>query len=94
MASHVLPAMTQGALFPFTKAAARENDETNVRFNEIYLCYRVENDKDALEHDVTKSSDFANVYKMLLDAPEVRSSRVMVENDGEDLKKLKHHKKN
>ncbi|KAM0717519.1 hypothetical protein Q7P37_007371 [Cladosporium fusiforme] len=94
IASHVLPAMTQGALFPFTKAAARENEDTNVRFNEIYLCYRVENDKDAIEHGVTKSSEFANVYRILLDAADVRSSRVVVENDGEDLKKLKHHRKN
>jgi hypothetical protein len=86
--------MTQGALFPFTKAAARENEHTNVRFNEVYLCYRVENDADAVEHGVTKSSDFANVYRILLDAPEVRSSRVVVENDKEDLRKLKHHKKN
>jgi hypothetical protein len=86
--------MTQGALFPFTKAAARENEDTNVRFNEVYLCYRVENDADAVEHGVTKSSDFGNVFRMLLDAPEVRSSRVVVENDKEDLRKLKHHKKN
>lgn len=94
IAAFVLPAMTQAALFPFTKAAARETEDTNVRFNEIYLCFRVENDADAVAHGVTKSSDFANVYRMLLDATDVRSSRVMVENDGEDLKKLRHIKKN
>ncbi|KAK3676628.1 hypothetical protein LTR78_003402 [Recurvomyces mirabilis] len=89
IAQFVVPAMTQGALFPFCKAAARENEETNVRVNEVYLCYRVENDKDAVEHGVTKASDFANVYEMILDSPDVRSSRVCVENADEDLKKLK-----
>ena len=86
--------MTQGALFPFCKAAARENEETNVRFNEIYLCYRVENDADAVAHGVTKSSDFASVYEMLLKAVDVRGARVIVENAEEDLRKLKWQKKN
>lgn len=86
--------MTQGALFPFCKAAARENENTNVRFNEVYLCYRVENDVDAVAHGVTKSSDFAKVYEMLLDTTEVRSSRIMVEDAEGDLAKLRHHKKN
>ena len=94
IASHVLPAMTQGALFPFCKAAARENEETSVRFNEVYLCHRVENDADAEAHGATRSSDFAGVYQMLLEAPEVRSSRVMVENAEDDLKKLRWHCKN
>lgn len=86
--------MTQGALFPFCKAAARENESTNVCFNEIYLAFRVERDAQAIKHGVTKSSDFAKVYEMLLEAPEVRSSRVVVEDADEDLKKVRHHKKN
>ncbi|KAF2720656.1 hypothetical protein K431DRAFT_270204 [Polychaeton citri CBS 116435] len=92
LATHPLPAITQGALFPMCIAAARENESTNVRFNEIYLAYRVEVDEDAAGHGVTKSSDFANVYEMLLANSQVRSSRVRVE-DLEDLKKLKYHKK-
>jgi hypothetical protein len=84
--------MTQGALFSFTKAAARENESTNIRFNEIYLSFRVEVDTDAVQHSVTKASDFGNVYEMILANPEVRSSRVRVDNI-DDLKKLKHEKK-
>lgn len=84
--------MTQGALFPFATAASRENESTNVRFNEIYLGYRVEVDEQAIEHGVTKASDFAKVYEMVLSNPEVRSSRVRVD-DLEDLNKLKFAKK-
>ncbi|KAK5716509.1 hypothetical protein LTR15_009400 [Elasticomyces elasticus] len=91
--SHPLPAMTQGPLFSMATAAARENEKTNVRFNEIYLCYRVEVDSDAEAHGVTKASDFANVYEMVLEDPDVRSSRVRVENEQEDLVKLKYAKK-
>ncbi|KAK5688035.1 hypothetical protein LTS10_000013 [Elasticomyces elasticus] len=88
-----LPAMTQGPLFSMATAAARENEKTNVRFNEIYLCYRVEVDSDAEQHSVTKASDFANVYEMVLDNADVRSSRVRVENDKEDLKELRFARK-
>ncbi|KAK4888175.1 hypothetical protein LTR27_012904 [Elasticomyces elasticus] len=91
--THPLPAMTQGPLFSMATAAARENEKTNIRFNEIYLCYRVEVDSDAEAHGVTKASDFANVYEMVLDNQDVRSSRVRVENDQEDLVKLKYAKK-
>lgn len=84
--------MTQGALFPMTTAAARENESTNVRFNEIYLSFRVEVDEDAVQHGVTKSSDFGNVYEMILANPEVRGSRVRVD-DVDDIKKLKYQKK-
>lgn len=84
--------MTQGALFSMTTAAARENVSTNVRFNEIYLAFRVEVDELAVQHGVTKSSDFGNVYELILANPEVRSSRIRVD-DIDDLKKLKYQKK-
>lgn len=92
LAIFALPAMTQGALFSMTTAAARENESTNVRFNEIYLAFRVEVDEDAVQHGVTKASDFGNVYELILANSEVRSSRVRVETV-EDLKKLKYQKK-
>ncbi|KAJ5817869.1 Short-chain dehydrogenase/reductase SDR [Penicillium robsamsonii] len=92
LATHPVPAMTQGALFPMTTAAARENESTNVRFNEIYLGFRVEIDELAVEHGVTKATEFANVYEMILATPDVRSSRIRVE-DVDDLKKLKYQKK-
>lgn len=84
--------MTQGALFPMATAAARENESTNVRFNEIYLRYRVEVDEVAAQHGTTKASDFGKVFELILANPEVRSSRVRVD-DLEDLKKLKYQKK-
>jgi len=87
-----MPAMTQGALFSMAMAAARDNESTNVRFNEIYLAYRVEVDEVAAQHGATKASDFGKVYELLLANPEVRSSRVRVE-DLEDLKKLRYQKK-
>jgi hypothetical protein len=92
LATHPVAAMTQGALFPMATAAARENESTNVRFNEIYLGYRVEVDEVAAQHGTTKASDFGNVYELILANPEVRSSRVRVD-DLEDLKKLKYQKK-
>ncbi|KAF7671880.1 hypothetical protein GT037_010103 [Alternaria burnsii] len=48
-----VPGMTQGALFTMSTAAARENEKTNVRFNEVYLCFRVEVDEQAEKHGVT-----------------------------------------
>lgn len=92
LAIRPMPAMTQGALFSMTTAAARENVSTNVRFNEIYLAFRVEVDELAVQHGVTKSSDFGNVYELILANPEVRSSRIRVD-DIDDLKKLKYQKK-
>lgn len=92
LAIRPMPAMTQGALFSMTTAAARENVSTNVRFNEIYLAFRVEVDELAVQHGVTKSSDFGNVYELILANPEVRSSRIRVD-DLDDLEKLKYQKK-
>lgn len=92
LATHPVPAMTQGALFPMATAAARENESTNVRFNEIYLGFRVEVDEVAVQNGTTKASDFGNVYELILANPEVRSSRVRVENL-DDLKKLKYQRK-
>jgi len=92
LATHPVPAMMQGALFSMATAAARENESTNVRFNEIYLGYRVEADEIAAQHGTTKASDFGKVYELILSSPEVRSSRVRVD-DLQDLKKLKHQRK-
>ncbi|KAK4986629.1 hypothetical protein LTR50_005156 [Elasticomyces elasticus] len=92
LATHPVPAMTQGALFPMTIAAARDNEFTNVRFNEIYLGFRVEVDGVAVQHGTTKASDFGKVYEMILANPEVRSSRVRVETL-KDLEKLRYQRK-
>ncbi|KAL4925734.1 uncharacterized protein BDV17DRAFT_271229 [Aspergillus undulatus] len=87
-----LPAMTQGALFSMATAGARENAETNVRFNEVYLGFRVEVDEDATRNGTTSASNFAAVYEAILARPEIRSSRVSV-NSHEDLKDIKFARK-
>lgn len=92
LATHPVPAMTQGALFSMSVAAARENESTNVRFNEIYLAFRVEVDDLAVQHGVTKASDFGKVYELLLANSKVRSSRVRVDNLG-DLETLNYQKR-
>jgi hypothetical protein len=74
-------------------AGARENIETNVRFNEIYLAFRVEVDEIAVQHPgVVKASEFGKVYETLLGKPEVRSSRVWV-NTPEDIRGFKYTRK-
>lgn len=86
--THPLPAMTQGALFSFSTAAARENANTNVRFNEAYLALRVEFDEDAAAHGVTSASEYAAVYEAILEREDIRGSRVGVW-EVEDIKDLK-----
>ncbi|KAF3074329.1 hypothetical protein CFAM422_003351 [Trichoderma lentiforme] len=92
MAIFALPAITQGPLFSMATAAARENEKTNVRVNEVYLMFRVEVDEDAAQHGVTSSSEFAAVYEGILSNPEIRSSRVRVASPA-DIKDLKWAKK-
>lgn len=83
--------MTQGAIFPMCKAAARENQSTNMRFNEIFLCFRVEVDEVAAQSGATMSTDFGKTFELLLDDESVRSSRVRVEKQ-EDMVKLNYKK--
>ncbi|KAM0815696.1 putative short-chain dehydrogenases/reductase [Seiridium cardinale] len=87
-----LPAMTQGPLFSMATAAARENEKTNVRANEVYLMFRVEVEEEAAKHGVTKASEFASVYEEILARPEIRSARIRIETP-EDIKNLKFARK-
>lgn len=50
--------MTQSALYSLCKTAARENENINVRFDEVYLGFQVERDDEAVEHGFMKSSEF------------------------------------
>ena len=84
--------MAQGALYSMATAACRENAATNVRFNEVYLSFRVEVDEVAAQNGTTSASDFAFVYEGILARPEIRSSRVRVDKS-EDLKDLKYERK-
>ncbi|KAK1975835.1 hypothetical protein LZ30DRAFT_736312 [Colletotrichum cereale] len=83
MGYHVAPSVTQGALYSFAITAARENDKTNICFNEVYLAYRVrleaeENSQTVagLRIPLTTSKDFAPLYEKLLARTDIRSSRV------------------
>lgn len=82
------PAMTQGALYSMANAACRDNESTNVRFNEVYLAMRVEVDADAKKSGMNKASDFAANYEQILAREDVRSCRVSV-LEREDFKTLR-----
>ncbi|KAF2829821.1 NAD(P)-binding protein [Ophiobolus disseminans] len=90
-ATHPVPAMAQGALFSFSIAAARENESTNVRFNEIFLAFRVEVDEVAAKSGAVKATDFGKSYELLLDDEKVRSSRIRIETEA-DMSKLRYNK--
>lgn len=71
--------VAQGALFSMAGNACREIGQTNVRFNEVYLGFRVEIDEVAENSNSShpmKASDFAAHYQKLLDRPDIRSCRV------------------
>jgi hypothetical protein len=87
-----LPAMTQGALFSMATGACRENEKTNVRFNEVYVAMRVEVDEVAAQNGTTSASEFSSVYEEILARPEIRGSRVRVAKR-EDMKDLQYTSK-
>jgi hypothetical protein len=58
--------------------ACRDLLDTNIRFNEVYLGFRVEVDTSAVKNGVVKASDFAVNYQKLLGSTEIRSCRVTV----------------
>lgn len=72
--------------------ACRDNAETNVRFNEVYLACRVEVDSVAVKTGAMKASDFSKVYEQILSRPQIRGSRVSVFGP-QDLEDLKYKKK-
>ncbi|TGO11645.1 hypothetical protein BTUL_0105g00350 [Botrytis tulipae] len=86
------PAISQGPLFSMANVACRDNTDSSVRVNEVYLNCRVEVDSSAAQTGAMKSSDFAHVYTELLSRPEIKSSRIIV-STYDDLKDLKHKKK-
>ncbi|RYO89582.1 hypothetical protein DL763_005610 [Monosporascus cannonballus] len=61
--THPVPAMAQGALFSMATVACRENAVTNVRFNEVFLAFRIEVDEVAAQNGATSASDFASVVR-------------------------------
>jgi hypothetical protein len=75
-----------------TNVACRDNTDTNVRFNKIYLGCRVKVDSSAAQTGAMKASDFAHAYTELLSRPAIKISRISV-STYDDLKQLKHKKK-
>ncbi|GKT86128.1 short-chain dehydrogenase reductase SDR [Colletotrichum tofieldiae] len=77
----VAPAVTQGALFSFAIAAARQTEKTNVRFNEVYLAYRVQVEVEGGNQNwngyhITTSESFAPLYEKILDQTDIKGTRV------------------
>ncbi|KXJ87499.1 hypothetical protein Micbo1qcDRAFT_197818 [Microdochium bolleyi] len=91
------PAMIQGALFSMATVACRDNEATNVRFNEVYLAYRVQIDASENPYgipDIMSSSDFGKAYEQILDGDGkgTMSCRMLVEEHA-DIDKVRFEKK-
>ena len=74
-------AVAQGGLFTLANVACRENRKTNVRFNEVYLCYRVDYDSVAEKMGAAnrlKASEFAKVYEKILADESIKGTRISV----------------
>lgn len=87
-------AIGQGALFSLANVACRELANTNIRFNEVFLSFRVDYDSVAREKNdgSVGSSEFARHYEELLARPEITGSRVSLRKPG-DVKDLQFKKK-
>lgn len=88
-------AISQGALFSMANVACLENRKTNVRFNEVYLGYRVDYDSIVEEkgHDIRMTaSEFSRVYEAILANSDIKGCRVSV-LDPDDVDQLKYEKK-
>lgn len=93
-------ATSQGALFSLANVASRENADTSVRFNEVYLDYRVDYDLVCDETPTMgpggprrmRASEFARVYEKILRDGTLKGGRVTVKGF-EDLEELKWREK-
>ncbi|KAL7948024.1 hypothetical protein V8C42DRAFT_316435 [Trichoderma barbatum] len=88
-------AISQGALFSLASVACLENLKTNVRFNEVYLGYRVDYDsvvEEKGDDNRMKSSEFSHVYEAILANQDIRGCRITVSGP-EDINQLKYKKK-
>ena len=75
-------------MFSMATAACRQLSGTNVRFNEVYLAYRVEVDAVAEKNGTMKTSVFSRVYEKILAKPDVKGCRIRVGSE-EDVDNLK-----
>jgi hypothetical protein len=75
--------------------ACLENRKTNVRFNEVYLGYRVDYDSVVEEKggdNRMKASEFSRVYEAILADKDIKGCRITVSGPG-DVDQLKYKKK-
>lgn len=79
-------------MYAMANAATRELADTNIRFNEVYLSLRVQFDEIAERIGVTKVSDFAKNYELLLERQDVKGARVFA-RDAAELNELKFETK-
>ncbi|RDW58332.1 hypothetical protein BP5796_12262 [Coleophoma crateriformis] len=92
LGTRAAPALTQGVLYSMANVACRDNENTNVRFNEVYLALRVEVDESAEKTGFFKASAFAATYCEILARPDIRSCRISV-CEKEDMTELKFKEK-
>ena len=74
-------AISQGALFSMASLACRENEDTIVCFNEVYICSSVDFDSADEGNGVAgniKVSDFARVYEGILTNKDIKACRVSI----------------
>lgn len=60
---YAAPVLTQGPLFSMANVACRDNEQSHVRFNEVYLDYRVGVDSIAIQNGTMKASEFRAYMK-------------------------------
>ena len=79
-------------MFSMATAACRALSGTNVRFNEVYLGFRVEVDAVAEKNSTMKASVFSRVYEKILAKPDLKGCRIRVERE-EDVDNLRYEQK-
>jgi hypothetical protein len=85
--------ISQGALFSLANVACRENADTNIRFNQVYLARRVDYDEVAEQKNgnCMSASEFAGNYEQILERTDIRGCRISVLKP-EDVRDLQYEK--
>ncbi|KAH9225131.1 hypothetical protein K456DRAFT_1852879 [Colletotrichum gloeosporioides 23] len=86
-------AISQGALFSMANVACRELADTQIRFNEVYLSFRVDYDSIAKEKSNSMASSvFAAHYERLLANEGIKGCRISLLH-ADDVTELKYKRK-
>ena len=78
LADRAGPAISQGAMYSLATVAIRDNANTNVRFNEIYLNARVEVDHIAKQHGTMSASALSPAYEQIMARQDIKGCRIYV----------------